>query len=133
MTIAVDANIAIAVLDPQDQFHRTAIRLCLEAEGVSILNITYAEALIHPTRLGKFEEAAAALDQIGFNVEVLDDGVADRARQLRARYGNRNFPMVDAAVVTLGIERGWTVVTCDSKWPVIAEADIKNLSTPLHE
>ncbi|MDE0613916.1 MAG: PIN domain-containing protein [bacterium] len=128
MTIVVDANIAIAILDPQHQFHRTAVQRCLEADGVAILNITHAEALIYPSRMEKLEEATAVLDQLGFSLEALDNDVADRARDLRAEYGNRNFPMVDAAVVALGIERNWTVVTCDTKWPEIEEAEIEILS-----
>lgn len=128
MTIVVDANIAIAVLDTNHQFHRAAVRRCLEADGVAILNITHAEALIYPSRVGKLQDSIALLDQLGFHVEVLDNGVADRARELRAEYGNRNFPMVDAAVVALGIERSCTVVTSDTKWPEIAEADIEILS-----
>ena len=128
MTIVVDAKIAIAVLDPQHQFHRAAVKRCLESEGVAVLNITHAEALIYPSRAGKLSEATAVLDQLGFSIEVLDHGVADRAREMRAEYGNRNFPMVDAAVVALGIERGWAVVTCDTKWPYIAETDIEILS-----
>ena len=128
MTVVVDANIAIAILDPQHQFHRAAIQRCLESVDVAILNITKAEALVYPSRLGTLEEANAVLNQLGFEVEVLDNPVADRARELRAVYGNRNFPMVDAAVVALGIERNCTVVTCDTKWPEIAEADIQILN-----
>ena len=127
MTV-VDANIAIAILDPQHQFHRAAIQRCLEADGVAILNITRAEALIYPSRMEQLEGAQAVLNRLGFNIEVLDNGVADRARDLRANYGNRNFPMVDAAVVALGIERNWTVVTCDTKWPEIEEAEIEILN-----
>ncbi|MCY4272494.1 MAG: PIN domain-containing protein [bacterium] len=128
MTIVVDANIAIAVLDPKHQFHRAALRRCLEAGEVAILNITHAEALIYPSRMQKLDEATAVLDQLGFYVEALDNGVAERARELRAEYGNRDFPMVDAAVVALSIERGWPAVTCDTKWPKIKEAEIEILT-----
>lgn len=127
MTLVVDANIAIAVLDPADRFHRPALRRCIEDGEVEILNITRAEALIHPTRLGRFAEADAALDALGFRTEILTDEVAHRARELRATYGNRNLPMVDAAVVALGIERGRTVLTRDAKWPTIRGAVIETL------
>ncbi len=127
MTIVVDANIAIAVLDPSDRFHTAALERCLGSDAVAILNITRAEALIHPTQHGKFAEADAALDLLGFRTEVLADEVADRARVLRATYGNRSFPMVDAVVVALGIERGWTVVTTDAKWPPMHEVDVEVL------
>ncbi len=127
MTIVVDANIAIAVLDASDALHRVALLRCLEAESVAILNITRAEALIHPTRAGKFAEADAVLDSLGFKTELLSDEVADRTRLLRASYGSKNFPIVDAAVVALGVEHGWTVLTLDAKWPAITEADVEVL------
>jgi predicted nucleic acid-binding protein len=127
VTIVVDANVAIAVLDPADHHHEAAIRRCLEAGEVAILNLTRAEALIHPTRLGRFAVADAELERLGFVTHVLDHDVADRARQLRASYGNRNFPMVDAVVVAFGIERSWSVVTADQRWPRIAEATIEDL------
>lgn len=127
VTVVVDANIAIAVLDPLDHFHTAALRRCLEAEAVVILNITRAEALIYPTRSGKFVEADAVLDGVGFRTVSLSDDVADRARQLRATYGSKNFAMVDAVVVALGVERGWTVLTSDAKWPNTPEADIEVL------
>lgn len=127
MTVVADANIAISVLDPQDQFHSLAVERCVEADRIAILNITLAESLIYPSRLGKLAQATAVLEQVGFRVTVLDNDVADRARVLRAKYGNRNFPMVDAVVVALGIERNWPVITCDAKWPDIPEADIELL------
>jgi len=127
MTLVVDANIAVAVLDPADPFHRSALRRCLTAERVEILNVTRAEALIHPTRVGKFDEADGVLDRLGFETVVLGNSTADLARTLRASYGNKNFPMVDAVVVALGIERGWPVLTCDAKWPAVAGATIEVL------
>jgi hypothetical protein len=57
----------------------------------------------------------------------LDNATADRARQLRAIYGNRHFPMVDAVVVAFGIERDWPTITSDEKWPTIASATIHTL------
>ncbi|MEE9416661.1 MAG: PIN domain-containing protein [Acidimicrobiales bacterium] len=128
MTIVVDANIAIAVLDPQHRFHRLALTRCFQVDGIAILNLTRAEALIHPTRVGKFVEASAELDRLGFRTEPLDNETADRARELRATHGNKNFPIVDALVVALGVERGWSVVTCDAKWPAIMEASIEVLT-----
>ncbi len=128
MTIIVDANIVIAVLDPEHPFHRAALRRCLAEDRVLVLNITRAEALIHPTRFGRSDAVDAELDRLGFETCVLDNDVADRARQLRATYGNKNLPMVDAAVVALGVELGCPVVTADAKWPEIPEAGIETIS-----
>lgn len=127
MNVVVDANIAIAALDTSHRLHRPALRRCLGAGSVGILNLTRAEALIHPTRLGRFAAADAELDRLGFGTVTLDDAVADRARRLRADHGNHGFPLLDAVVVALGMERSIPVVTGDTKWPTIAEARIEVL------
>jgi len=129
VTVVADANVAIAALNPRDAFHDQALRVCLEAGDVAVLNLTWAEALIHPTRLGQYDAAARELKRLGFRIEVVSHEFADKARELRAVYGNKNFPMVDAIVVAFGVATGWPVVTCDSKWPAMAEARIKNLRT----
>lgn len=127
MNVVVDANIVIAALDTNHRIHRPALRRCLGAGAVGILNLTRAEALIHPTRLGRFAEADAELDRLGFGTVTLDDVVADRARQLRAEHGNHGFPLVDAVVVALGMERSVPIVTGDTKWPSIAGARVEVL------
>ena len=128
MTIVVDANVAVAVLNPSDPFHSAAVHACVKAGEVEILNITQAEALIHPARAGKFFEAHRELERLGFLVRELTDDVARRACELRAEYGSRNFPMIDAVVVALGVRRGLTVVTCDAKWPTMTEIAIDLLT-----
>lgn len=128
MTVAVDANIAIAALNPQDLFHRVALRACIQADRVLILNITRAEALIYPTRANKFAEADELLDDLGFETVALTNEIADHMRLLRSSYDNKHFPLVDAAVVALGIERNLRVLTLDGKWPKINEVDIEVLA-----
>ena len=96
MTIVVDANVVIAVLNPNHLFHEAALERCLRDGQPLIQGITRAEALIHPTRSGQLDDADAELRRLGFTTEPLDNAVADRARQLRADHGNKNFPMVDA-------------------------------------
>ena len=126
--IVIDANVAIATLNPNDTFHRLAIERCAHASELSILNLTRAEALIHPTRAGVAEQAAAALDALGITSYPIADDIADRARLLRATHGNRHFPLVDAIVVAFGLINQATIVTTDGKWPTIADADIEVLS-----
>ena len=128
MTIVVDANVAIAALDPQHLYHRAALHRCLAEGDVAIVNLTRAEALIHPTRAGIYDQADRLLTSLGFRTEVLDNRISDRARMLRASYGNKGFPLIDAVVVALGVENHWPIVTCDSKWPDISEATIEVLT-----
>ena len=56
------------------------------------------------------------------------NAVADRARQLQADHGNKNFPMVDAVVAAFRAERRLPVITCDAKWPAMDEVEVETLS-----
>lgn len=128
MTIVIDANVGIAVLNSRDAFHRSALRAVLHHDDVRMLNLTRSEALMRPTQMGLFREAAAEFDRLGLRTVVLDDAVADRARQLRADHGGKGFPLVDAVVVALGMELGCTVVTCAATWPAIPDASVELLA-----
>ncbi len=128
MTVVVDANVLVAMLDVDDTFHRAALARCLDDGDVLALNVTLAEATIYPTRLGVYEDALEVLGSFGVRTTEVNDAVAGRARRLRAMYGNRHFPMVDALVVALGVETQLPVVTCDAKWPTITDAVIERLS-----
>lgn len=111
-----------------DPFHRAALRRCVGSSELQILNLTRAEALIHPTRAGVSEQAAAALDALGLTTHPVSDDIADRARLLRAAHGNRNFPLIDAIVVAFGLLNEATIITTDAKWPIIPAAEIEVLS-----
>lgn len=127
MTLVIDANVAIAVLNPKDAFHRAALRTVLRDDDVRLLNLTRAEALIRPTQLGFHEPAAREFDRLGLRNVVLDDVVADRGRQLRADFVRSGFPLIDAVVVALGMELDCSVVTCDAKWPTIPGSSVEVL------
>lgn len=68
------------------------------------------------------------MDQLVSRTEPVTNDVADRARALRAEYGSPKFPLFDAVVVAFGVVHGCTIVNCDRKWPVIAEADVEILT-----
>ncbi|MDE0928620.1 MAG: PIN domain-containing protein [Acidimicrobiales bacterium] len=122
MSIVVDANVAIAVLNWDDPFHEAALSRCVREEKIQILNVTWAEVLVLPVRLGKEEQTRAALTELGFCVEPTSNEIAELACRLRAFHGNKNFPMLDALVVAFGMQTKCPVVTCDAKWPQIAES-----------
>ncbi len=128
MTVVVDANVAIAVLNPHHLFHEAALERCLRDGEPLILGITRAEALIHATRSGQLDNADAELRRLRFATEPLDNAVAGRALQLRADHGNKSFSIVDAVVAALGAERRLPVITCDTKWPAMEEVEVERLS-----
>lgn len=123
----VDANVLIAAISSDDLFHTAATALLAQGGGVA-LNITLADALVRPHRDAKGPEALAVLDTLQVQVVTITDDVADRASRLRASYGNRNFPMVDALVVAYGVENDVEIVTSDDTWPEIPEANIRVLT-----
>lgn len=125
--ICVDANILVAALDSQDLFHEAASEAIVGHRKVIALNVTCAEALVHPYRVGRSDEARLILEEYGVETVAVTNAIAYKAADLRATHGNRNFPMLDALVVATGIESGASVVTTDSKWPSIPNVDIQLL------
>jgi len=120
----IDANIAIAVLNSDDLFHKQAMKFCLIENKVNILNVTKAEALIYPEKVGKIKQSEEIFKSLEIQTIPILDDIAMQACMLRAQYGNRKFPMIDALVVACGVVRNFNVVTTDTKWPTIKEADI---------
>lgn len=125
--ICVDANILIAALDSADLFHLSASEVLVVSEDVVALNVTWAEALVHPNRVGQADAARGLLTEYGVGMMEVADEVALTASALRAAYGNRNFPMLDALVVSAALQHRGQVITTDAKWPSIPEAEIRVL------
>lgn len=110
--IVLDANILIALLDPADPHHEGAVEL-LHAnigEGLSVSVLTLAEALVHPARAGRDDEASAVFDAIGVQVVPLTVDAGALARQ-RATARVR---MPDAVVLRLAIDTSAAVATFDA-------------------
>jgi predicted nucleic acid-binding protein len=126
--ICVDVNILIAAMDPHDLFHAAASAELVSHSDVVALNVTWAEALVHPHRIGRADEASELLVAYGVNTIEVTDPIAFTAARLRGTHGNRNFPMLDALVVAVGIEHNVRILTTDTKWPTIADADIHVLT-----
>lgn len=126
--ICVDANILIAALSSSDAFHDAAAAALIDHDGAIALNVTWAEALVHPHRLGKADEAREVLTEFGVRTHDVTDDIAVAATALRATHGNRNFPMLDALVVAAGSVLDLPILTTDSKWPDVDGVDIRLLT-----
>jgi len=126
--ICVDANILIAALDSSDQLHRAVSEALVSHNDIVALNITWAEALVHPYRTGKADHAKRLLAEYGVGAVEATNTIAFRAAQLRSSYGTRNFPMLDALVIATGIETDSQVLTADAKWPEIDGVDVQLLT-----
>lgn len=126
--ICVDANVLIAALDPNDLFHSSVSAALVDHDAIVALNVTWAEVLVHPHRVGQADTAYELLRDYGVIEHEVTNAIARTASALRAVHGNRDFPMLDALVVAAGIELSAEVVTTDAKWPSIDDCDVRLLT-----
>lgn len=126
--ICVDANVLIALVTERDLFHDAAAEAVFASGGAIALNVTIAEALVHPHSDHRADLVLELFAEARVTSVLVTDEVADRASRLRAEFGNRHFPMLDALVVAHALENGVQVVTADDKWPTIADADVRILA-----
>lgn len=127
--ICADANVLIAAIDPSDVFHDIATAELVEYDYSVALTVTWAEALVHPHRLGQAGMAQDLLADYGIEMQPVDAEMALTASALRAEHGGRDFPLLDALVVAAGITMSIPVITTDAKWPDIAGVDVRVLRT----
>ena len=121
----LDAGVVIALLDASDRHHaeaRRALEQALLAADELVLPVSaYAEALVGPMRRGAAEAAIvdALVDALPARVEPASRLIAQRAAQLRARFGvGLRLPdaLVIATALHLGADR---IITTDAGWPKV--------------
>jgi predicted nucleic acid-binding protein len=114
----LDASVLIALLAPADP-HHAAARASLDAHVDDDLRIpapTLAEALVHPARAGRDEEARRLIAGLEIVVDAVDEAVAVAAARLRARHGSA-LRMPDALVLAYAeVSRAKRVLTADARW-----------------
>jgi len=110
--IVLDANILVALFDPDHPRHKTAERLLESCAGepkvISVL--TMAEFLVHAAMQGTAEVAARNVAKI--KVEVRS-GAAEDAAALAMIRAHRHIKMPDAVVLHLARAVNGTVMTFD--------------------
>lgn len=99
--IVADASWIIALRDPAGRHHRSAVVLeeSVGAEIVLLPQLTLAECLVAPAKLGVSESSDAAL-RAAFEIVPADDGAPARWAVLRAATGLRlpDVVVLDAAI-----------------------------------
>jgi predicted nucleic acid-binding protein len=115
--IVLDVSVVIAQLDPEDANHaRVAEELERRADGDLVLPASaYAEFLVDPVRRGRVAEAQERVQRLQLRVVPLDERVAERAAELRAREQGLRLPdaLVLATADALGADE---VLTADRRW-----------------
>ena len=112
--VALDASVAIALLDPADVHHQEAATVLREHIRSALLMpaSAYSETLVRPLAKGLGD--AAVEDFVGsLRVEIVsaDKDIARRAAQLRGDHGSLRLP--DALVLATAQARGASVLTFD--------------------
>jgi predicted nucleic acid-binding protein len=116
-----DASVVIAILDPDDAHHPTAVEALRSARAVPAPTVVlpasaYAEVLVHPERAGE-AVATTVRDfcKANFRVEPLTVTIAEAASRLRAQHGSLRLPdaLVIATAETLSAD---ALVTADKRW-----------------
>jgi predicted nucleic acid-binding protein len=110
--IVLDANVLIGFLDANDPHHSASLDLLerrfVDGFGSSVL--TVAEALVHPTRVGRQDAAMASLTRIGVQVIAIDAVDAITLASVRNTYRLR---MPDAVTLHTAIRSGSELASFD--------------------
>ena len=132
----LDAGVLIGFLDPDDAHHagaHHALRDALErGDNLAVPASALAETLVAPFRRGP--EAVATvrrlLERAPIAVAALDQSVAERAAELRARH--RALKLPDALVIATAIALDADLLlTADRRWPGRDRLGLRALVTKL--
>ena len=110
--IVLDANVLIGFLDSTDAHHAACVDLLERrfADGFATSVLTIAEALVHPTRVGRQDAVVAALATI--DVRTIPLMAADALELARVRNSYR-LRMPDAVALYTAISTKSELATFD--------------------
>jgi predicted nucleic acid-binding protein len=113
--VAVDADVAIAFLDPADAQHERAVEALgshlATGDDVLIAATVFAEVIVRPLQHGTEGKVEEFLTAIGADVVDVDRTLARRAAELRARHGSLRLP--DALSLATALANGAQFLTLD--------------------
>jgi len=114
VSLALDASVLIAHLEPADVHHERATAILLDAAGAPLLAhpLTLAECLVVAVRAGLSDVVLRALRHLGVVAEVVDADSPMRLARLRVETGLR---MPDCCVLDVARQHQATVATFDAR------------------
>ncbi len=125
--IVADASWFIALRDPDDTHHRTAVIVndAFVDEIIVLHPVTFAECLVGPARLGLLDAAATAA-RAAFEIVGLDDEAPLRWARLRATTTMRlpDVIVLDTAIV----HAAHAILTFDQR--LATEAQARSIASP---
>jgi predicted nucleic acid-binding protein len=113
--LILDASVVIGLLDAVDAHHDQAVRDVDEADSAETKLLTpasaYSEALVAFARAGRTADARDAIAAMGITVVPMNQAIAERAAEIRARHGRLRLP--DAIILATAREIRADLLTYD--------------------
>jgi predicted nucleic acid-binding protein len=113
--VALDADVVIAFLDPSDAQHQRAVELLGEhlasGDDTLIAATVYAEVIVRPLQNGTDATVDEFLAAIGAHLVAVDQALARRAAELRARHAALRLP--DAISLATALAGAAELLTLD--------------------
>lgn len=113
--VALDANVAIGLLEPTDVHHDRAVEALRECGGapLSMAASAYSETLVRPLAKGHGAAVEAFIERLRVEVVPLDRAIARRAAELRSQHDRLRLP--DALVLASAESRDARLLTFDER------------------
>jgi len=110
--IVLDAGALIALLNDRDTHHQWALQMFIDtvAEDLAISALNLAEALVHPTKAGRYREFMESIHGLGLEVQGLDHSDVSSLANLRAESGLR---MPDSVALHVALRSDSALATTD--------------------
>ncbi len=120
--VALDADVIIAFLDPDDAQHPVAVerlgRHLTAGDELLIAATVYAEVIVRPLQRGTVAKVDEFLAAAGAEVVSVDQALARTAAQMRARHRRLRLP--DAVALATALHRDAPLLTLDHDLQQIA-------------
>lgn len=110
--VVLDAGALIALQDSDDTHHDWAMQMFRDTIifDLAMPVLTYAEALVHPTRAGKAKRLEANIQGLGVQVQPLEIHDGAELAKLRVKTG---LKMPDVVVLHLALKLKASIATPD--------------------
>lgn len=112
--IILDASVLIAHFDGDDA-HNERAKTLLEQfgdDGLAANQLTLAEVLVRPARVGRLDLAQSALDELGVTQVLMGNDAPGRLASLRA---STNLKMPDCCTLYAAEQTGSALATFDDR------------------
>lgn len=119
--VVLDESALIALLSSEDPHHDWAVQMFIDtvAWNYQITALNKAEAMVHPTRLGKLDGFLASLEGLRVEVAAIEDADTAEISKIKA---TTNLKMPDATVLYQAEKAQGAIATTDTELARVAQS-----------